>query len=292
MTKVLFQHQALVDSIVCLMGIGMITQPCMWMSGNQTFDFLLCQVWHSQGLYWTWVLLSIWNIMYISVERFIKINYPCRHRHTPVRDVCRGFTILYILGFLCLIPEYFQVRYDTDEGKCFADFYKCSEGFKMLMDGWRVVWFLISYIIPIATFIGIYVTTILTIEKRKGNLRNQCRDSFTASQLYEKESKYITRTVVAVAIVFVLSLSWETLQYLLSAMGVAKYHKNDPLQRIGVFLATFNSCVNPFIYCVFLKCFRNSLKNTFKCQKPDDDCGDKKDEISVPLSKLEEDAIE
>ena len=201
-TKVLFQHQALVNPIVCLLGIGMIIQPCMWMSGNQTFDFLLCQVWHSQGFYWTWVLLSIWNIMYISFERFIKINYPCRHRHTPVRDVCRGFTIIYILGFLCLIPEYFQVRHDVEKRKCFADFYPCSKGFETFMNGWSVVWFLISYIIPIATFVGIYVATILSIEKGITNLQNQCRDSFAASQLYEKESNYITRTVVVVAIAF------------------------------------------------------------------------------------------
>ena len=75
-------------------------------------------------------------------------------------------------------------------------------------------------------------------------------------------------------------------------MEVTNYHKNDPSQRVGVFLATFNSCVNPFIYCVFLKCFRNSLKRTFNCQTPDDDGGGNKDEISVPLSKLGEDDIE
>ena len=270
------------------MGIGMIVQKCMWMTGNPTFDFLLCQVWHSQGLYWTWVLLSVWNIVYISIERFIKINYPFRHRHLPVKKVCRGFTVIYTVGFLCLIPEYLQVKYDEVEGKCFADFYYCGQGFERFMFGYSIVWFLMSYAIPIVTSTAMYIKTILSIQKRKETLAKQNRDSWAASQIYEKDSKHITRTVVAVAIVFVISLSWETWLYLLSRKAIGKYHKNDVFQKVGVFLATFNSCINPFIYCVFLKCFRKSLRKTFLLHNEDEHAEAKNDELSMPMSKSDE----
>ena len=78
--RCLLIHQATVDTFVCLMSLGMYIQPFMWMTGNTTFDFLLCQIWHGQPIYWGAVLLSVWNVVLIAHERFMLILHPLKHQ--------------------------------------------------------------------------------------------------------------------------------------------------------------------------------------------------------------------
>ena len=66
-SRMLLQHQAIIDCLVCLMGVGIYTQKFMWMTTNHVFNFILCQVWHSQVVYWLGVLLSE-NIMHILFD--------------------------------------------------------------------------------------------------------------------------------------------------------------------------------------------------------------------------------
>ena len=69
LTRILFVHQAIVDSLVCLLAIILYSQHFMWMTGNTIFDLLLCQVWHVSrdsirqklGWYsWTIILTIVW----------------------------------------------------------------------------------------------------------------------------------------------------------------------------------------------------------------------------------------
>lgn len=97
---------------VCLMAIGIYSQPFMWMTKQTTFDFLLRQVWHGQATYWGAVLLSVWNIVFISFERFMLINYPIRHRNIRQVEIWICFTIIYALNVIFLIPACLFVKYD------------------------------------------------------------------------------------------------------------------------------------------------------------------------------------
>ena len=68
--RILLKNQAISDAFVCIMAIGLIIQTFRWTTGFKLFDFFLCQVWHSQALFWGGVHLSIWNLVLIAVERF------------------------------------------------------------------------------------------------------------------------------------------------------------------------------------------------------------------------------
>lgn len=259
-SKVLYQHQACLDALVCLLGLGMVTQSCMGMTQNPTIDLLLCQVWHSQAFYWTWVLISIWNIVYISLERFGMIHYPMRHRSTQVKYICRGFCGIYTLCFFFLVPAYFQVRYDENDGKCYDDYYYCSTKFDGLMKFFGGFWFFIAYALPIVIFISLYVLTICSIRGREKQ-----QDNVIQKAVYRKANKHITRTAVAIAICFVLSQSPDCWAYLLNrTRHLEGYYKNSPKQTAMMFFAILNSCINPIIYCASLACFRTSLRRTLR----------------------------
>ena len=271
-TKVLYQHQACLDALVCLMGFVIITQPCMGLiygpdTKDSTIDLLLCQVWHSQAFFWTWVLISNWNIVYISLERFGMIHYPLRHRNTQVKYVCRGFCLIYGLSFFFLIPSCFQVMYDGKTGKCYDNYYYyTNEAFCGGMRFYGFFWFFISYALPIVIFITLYVLTVYNI---RGRQRQQ--DNVNQKAVFKRANKNITRTAVAITICFVISQSPESWAYLIHKTyrdadnkPLRFYFKSSPIQTTFIFFACLNSVINPIIYCASLKVFRTSLRRTFR----------------------------
>ena len=255
--RILLTHQATVDSFVCLMAIGMYLQPFMWTTKLASFDLLLCQIWHGQAIYWGAVLLSVWNVVLISFDRFMLICHPIKHRNIEKSTMWKVFVIMYILSILFMIPSYLQVKYDFNTGGCLDQYYIDGDGFKKFMRFYGLGWHLILYAIPI----GILITLHTFMKKR---LRE--RQKIHRSLVLDSADRQITKTAIAISVVFICSLGWDAFYCSLGFAGLIEYEFNKPLQIIGVFLATFDSCSTPFIYAVSMPLFRSAVKKTFQCR--------------------------
>ena len=73
----------------------------------------------------------------------------------------------------------------------------------------------------------------------------------------------MTRTVIAVAVVFIISISWDAWGSILGYAGLFCYMPHYPASDIGVFMAALNSCANPFIYALFLQPSEEACKERF-----------------------------
>ena len=114
----------------------------------------------------------------------------------------------------------------------------------------------VVYVLPIAIFIGLYTKTLVTLRQK--------RETNKESHILKIADQQMTRTAIAVAIVFIISMSWDNIGSALSYSGLICNMPNTWPNDVGVFLAALNSCANPFIYAVFLAAFRKSLRKTFK----------------------------
>ena len=261
--RTLLTHQATVDSFVCLMAIGIYSQPFMWMTKQTTFDFLLCQVWHGQAIYWGAVLLSVWNVVFISFDRFMLINHPIRHRNIRQVDILMSFAMMYTLSILFMIPSYLFVKYDFQTGGCLDQYYIDGEGFQKFMSVYGVFWFLIVYAVPIGILITLHTMMKLKLrERQKQRNETQRRQSL----ILDNADHQITKTAVIISVVFICSLGWDAFYCLFGFTGFIQYEFNTPLQITGVFLATFDSCSTPFIYAASMPLFRSAAKQTFQCK--------------------------
>ena len=292
MSRSLLRHQSIVDSLVCIMGIGMYSQDPMWMTGNNTFDHILCQVWHGQAIFWSCVLVSVWNLVFIAGERFYMICYPYsyrKHRNKRLGEMYKVFILLYLLSMIFLIPAFFQIKYDPPingtmsngtnhmqytTGKCLAgEFYFENKAFKRFMGFYGIFWLFIVYAIPIALFIFLYSKVIISLRKRKKDIAKRAsiggNEYNSSNEVLESANQQITRTAIIVTISFFVSLSWDAWYCFFGFPGVIEYEFNSKLQVMGVFLAAFNSCTNPFIYAASMSIFRRSLRNTFQCTSKD-----------------------
>ena len=260
--KMLLTHQATVDSFVCLMAIGIYSQPFMWMTRNTTFDLLLCQVWHEQAIYWGAVLLSVWNVVFISFDRFMLVVYPIKHRNITKTDILISFAVMYTLSIIFLIPAYLFVKYDFQTGGCLDQYFIDGNGFRKFMSFYGIFWVLIVYAIPIVTLITLHTIMKLKLrERQKQIIENRRRQSV----VLDIADRQITKTAIIIAIVFICSLGWDAIYCLFGFTGFIQYEFNTPLQITGVFLATFNSCTTPFIFAAAMPLFRSAAKKTFQC---------------------------
>ena len=261
LTRILFIQQALLDSLVCLLAIILYSQRFMWMTGNATFDLLLCQVWHGQGIYWIVFQLSIWNLMLIAIERFLKIDRPFTHLNMRPNHIYLVLIVMFLFNIIIYIPAYLQTKYDEKTGECYGKYYFDTKAFTYFMSFIGLLYFGLLYAFPAASFIVLYTKIVITLRRRHKLIKNMCQPS----SIVDNAEQQLTRTAIAVTIVFILSLSWDLWCYVLARFGVMHYEKDTWQSIVGVFLATFNSCANPFIYLGVLPIFRKSLEYTFKC---------------------------
>ena len=263
-SRTVLQNQAIADSFVCIMGIGLYTQNPFWLTANHGINSFICQVWHSQAIYWSGVLLSVWNVVFITIERFILINYPFKHRDILPKHIYLAFAIMNILCILLIIPAYLMTKYDEESSRCLLKPYFSSPGFGIVLQVLMYWWFTISYAVPVGIFIGLYTKTLSTLRQRQEKLKEINQES----RVLKVADQQLTRTAGAVAIVFVIALSWDAWFCVLSTLfDNIDYEFNSTLQVLGVFFADLNSCANPFIYATFMPAFRRSLTKTFRFRK-------------------------
>ena len=254
--RLLLQHQAIVDTFICIMGITHYTQDRMWMTANDGFNLLVCQFWHTTYLYWAIVFVSVWNVVFITVERFILINFPLKHRNITPKHLFIVFPFFWFFGFLFLGPAFTLKTYDKENQECLSEMLLSTTEWMTFLSYLAIILMFVVYVLPIAIFIGLYTKTLVTLRQK--------RETNKESHILKIADQQMTRTAIAVAIVFIISMSWDNIGSALFYSGLICNMPNTWPNDVGVFLAALNSCANPLIYAVFLAAFRKSLRKTFK----------------------------
>ena len=91
----------------------------------------------------------------------------------------------------------------------------------------------------------------------------------TCSNVIDVANSMMTKTGVAVTVIFVLTIGYDVIYYMLGAIGVVVFVLNSPVQKIGLLLSAFNSVANPFVYVLLMPAFRDSLRKTFHIYRHD-----------------------
>lgn len=197
----------------------------------------------------------------ISTDRFYAIVYPWRHRKaTVMRNIRFLLAAIWLVALvsslpmmllMAKIPNTFQ---GTSVALCIA--------FLMNENSFKVVAFvdlIAAYIIPM----GIILRTSLAIIR---HLWCHCsrRQSQKTSQMLLKSRKRITRIVFSVILAFnVFWLPWAILQGSLLIGAIQEI--NDKTFVIMFILVLASASVNPILYSLQSRLFRNGVKKMFRC---------------------------
>ena len=151
----IIKHQSLVDMVACGMGtLYQVLPATNWSIGSRIADFVVCYVWHSQGLFWVFVSVSIWNLVLIGIERYVMICKPFLYASVTKKHCRYAFGGLYFGCFVSMIPGYLQMHFVDDH--CVAEHYFRGEFSRHFYTGYSFFIIMAFYILPVAAFVFLY----------------------------------------------------------------------------------------------------------------------------------------
>ena len=198
----------------------------------------------------------------ISTDRFYAIVHPWRHRTALVkRDIRILLAAIWLVALIASLPMMLLMAKtpNTFEGTSMAlclAFLINDNGFKFV----AFVDLIAAYIIPM----GIILRTSLAIIR---HLWCHClpRQSKEKSQMLLKSRKRITRIVFSVIIVFnAFWLPWAILQGSLLIGAIQEIGDNTFVVMFILVLAS--ASVNPILYSLQSRLFRDGVKRMFRCE--------------------------
>jgi len=218
---------------------------------------LLCTIVAGGGLGWIGAAESILCLVYIAVERYFAIIHPLRQRGRFTRRRLKIFIVIgWIVAFLFSIPDFLRAKnYHSGERLCKNDSDLDYAHMSMKVNG--LLWMILAGIVPVTTMVCLYTRVVHHLWfKPVQNLESSQR----AALRYRKQ---VTITLISVSVIYTVCWSPN-----LAAYFIEYWSKYIPwMDKTGTVLLTFNSCVNPLVYSMRIKSFRDHLRDMLSCTK-------------------------
>ncbi|KAK2183266.1 hypothetical protein NP493_316g02109 [Ridgeia piscesae] len=238
-------------------------------------DELYCRFWISGYVIWSLFLSSTYNLVLLTLERYMAIVHPIRHHTWPTP----GKVSVAVVIVWCVGPVYNMLhRVPTSglaDGVCYKFHFWPS---RLAAHVFGIVALIVQFFLPLAILIYAYVLMTVRLRNkihpvaptaalstaRSLNIasRRQTDASNHGWRLKERASKSIFKTMVTVTVCFVICWIFNQVLFLLFNFG---YHVDfqSPFYHFTVYIAFANSCVNPFIYTFQYNVFRQGLRELF-----------------------------
>ena len=248
--RVLLTHQALVDGLACAMATAISLEPEVFWKVNYFFiDYILCLFWHSEAIYWAVIMVSIWNLVLMAIERYIAVHYPFASVNR--KHIVGTFVVVYVFFALYLLLSGF-LRTMFLFGRCGVLIIPIFHYY------WSITNLFVFYLIPMVCFVFLYGRIVYTLRSRKGQ-------GSAGQAVFDAASATLLRMAIGVTSVFAVAIGYAQWYFTLVFTDTIRFGFVSPQERAAVVLNTCNVVANPFVYGFMLPAFCRSLKKTFGC---------------------------
>ncbi|XP_078348450.1 QRFP-like peptide receptor [Oculina patagonica] len=217
----------------------------------------LCTFVTDGNMAWVGGAVSILCLVYITVERYFAIIHPLRQRGRFTKRRLKVFVVLgWSFAILMQTHGFIEIRYyRPDLRLCKGD---GSFGYVEAKVG-SLAWMVLAGIVPVSIMTYMYSRVVHHLWfKPVGNLDASQR----ASLRYRKQ---VAITLITVSLIYAVSWIPNLTAYVLKSWdGVVMGSWYD---KSGTLSVTFNSCINPVLYSMRIKSFREHLRDMLLCKK-------------------------
>ncbi len=272
-TNAFILHQAVIDLLasIFLLLYANIPNPDPLPSG--VAGSIFCRVWDGHVILWILLVASTFNLVVLTLERYIAIVHPFRYQ--PLFETHVNIAILASVWLLAIGYKSADLaRYDYHNGTCiFKEIpWKTEMG---------LIVFAVEYLLPLLIMVFAYVSIILILKKSANRLADVSqamtsvraattaasapstnKDNNTLGGELKKAKKNTLKTLLVVFAAFVICWTPNQIIFLLFNFGYPVDY-SSVIYIVTVCMASSNSCLNPVIYAFKYRQFKRGLKKCF-----------------------------
>ena len=211
---------------------------------------LYCRIWISSVLQWSTLVSSTYNLVAITIERYMMVVFPMEHKVTFTRKKA----LWVVLGVWLFGPCYeFLSGVPTSvvkEGVCYGFAYFPNASWQK---AYGLITIAIAFFLPMAIHIMLYCHMVVVLRRRAAALKNghqhPTHSGSDPVQKMPKAQKNLLKTMAVVTVCFFFCWSWNQLAFFFYNLGV-NYDLSSDFHLFTITAVNLNSCINPFVYIV------------------------------------------
>lgn len=261
LANILLINQSMIDFTSSLLLIGDATTK--FVAGYEVgmkglAGDVYCRLWLNSILLWGMLVSSTYNLIAITIERYMMVVHPVVHKTSfNRRRIMYVAGAIWFVGLAYIVPTANSLVID---GVCFLynDF---SDPVWQKAYGFLTV--TVSYFIPMLVHPILYTHMVVVLRKRSIKMAQRLHlDSNIGKAAEQPEHKMsraqknLLKTAAIVTIAFFLCWTWNELVYFFLNLGL---NVDAAFYSFTIAVANFNSCINPFIYIFKYEEFRKTV---------------------------------
>ena len=228
-----------------------------WSQNKESVDVVACFITGVPS--YLFCLVSIYTLVFVSIERFMATNLPVRHRLVfSTKLIQIGVSIIWILsGFLCGLPfsisRYVYVK----------EYFHCMVDWSANL-ACTIIFFILVYCFPVLTltFCNAFVLRAARIGQRSratASLSNSGNSQSSVPKLRFTRERRASFCIIVIVATFVICWTPYAIGALLVSLGNSNLPKK--FMSAAVLLTIGNASLNPVIYGVMNRNYREAFRN-------------------------------
>ncbi|ELU15489.1 hypothetical protein CAPTEDRAFT_120994 [Capitella teleta] len=214
---------------------------------------LLCRLWRTKMPLWGLLVSSSYNLVVLTVERYLSIVYPIWHKvNFTLPKVKLTIVLTWIIGLIYNIAYMTPTATVQRNGRCTV--YSVWPDLTT-QRAVGVLTIAVQFVIPLVALSVCYGRMAKAITQR-------INPTETRSSKISRARKNVIKTLFVVSVCFVFCWIWNQTFYLMFNLGASSDFTSS-FYHFTVIMVFCNCCINPFIYVVQYKQFQNSLIEVF-----------------------------
>ena len=233
--------------------IAIIPIPLLSRAPQNAIGSFYCKVVFSSNVMWISIVASICTLTTLSVERYVAVRFPNQYKRIfTQKNTVIIIACIWLFGFVLNTFGYYETF--VVGGQCVHII--VSVNFQRFLG---VAIFLVEYLIPMIIMLATNIRTIQLLQKQANAFRGNDGKNTPAVTMLRARRRVVYMLLVVI-IAFIICWSPDQVAFLGFNLGIVPFEfAFGDVYRAFIALAFSNSCLNPAIYIITNRNFRQAF---------------------------------